>query len=91
MSAKIIPFPVIPRPRPANPPAVRRMPRQDTRISSDADDLAALEIARDEAVRAGRKAAHNAWRLLRRMERQIADLTAPPARDPNGGRSDAPR
>ena len=91
MSAKIIPFPVIPRPRPANPPAVRRMPRQDTRNSSDTDDLATLEIASDQAVRAGREAAHNAWRLLRRMERQIADLTAPPRRGPNGGRNDASR
>lgn len=75
MSAKIIPFPVIPRPIP--------------RLAPDAGDLLAEPLAEDELAQierettaASRRAARaeaRALALLQRMQRQIADLTAPPA------------
>ena len=77
MSAKIIPFPVIPRPIP--------------RPSADAGDLLAEPLAQDELAQieheteeASRRAAEaeaRARALLQRMRRQIADLTAPLSRD----------
>ena len=85
MSAKIIPFPVIPRPIPRAAPDAGDLlaePLAD-------DELAQIERETEEASRRADAAFARARALLQRMQRQIADLTAPPAPGPNGGRSDA--